>query len=147
MVTLSVGVRASVVRAATFDHTIGQRGVACHTELLVDSILVRASFLVKSHEDILSDLGLFLCGSSTKNVEVAVEPLINLLVDLVVVITDLLRCLTFLACFCLCSSAILVGAANIDRVVSSEAAKSCVDVRGKNAPNNIAKMRHVVHVR
>ena len=95
----------------------------------------------------MSDLCLLLRGSATENVEIAVEPLIDLFMNFIVVVTDLLRRLALLACFCLSSSAILVSTANIYRVVSSKTAEPCIDVCGEDAPNNVAKMRHVIDVR
>ena len=146
LVTLSVGVGASIVGAATSDHSIGQGRVALQAEMLVDAGLVGATFGVQSHEDILGDFGLLGCGGTTEFVEVTVEPFIDLGVELMVVVTDLLRRLAFLTGLCLSSRAILISAADIDSVVSSEAAEPGVNISREDAPNNVAKMGHVVNV-
>ena len=61
----------------------------------------------------MSDLGLPLGGSAAEVIEVAVKPVIDLLVDGVVVVTDLLGGLTLLQGLDLGGSAVLVCPADV----------------------------------
>lgn len=97
-------------------------------------------------EDILRDLGLLRSGRASELVEVTVEPLVDLLVEGVVVVTDLLGGLALLAGFGLRGGSVLVGTTNIDDVVSSEAGEASVDISRQDTSDNVAKMGHVVDV-
>lgn len=66
--------------------------------------------------------------------------------DLEVFVTDLLGSHILLQRLDLSSSAVLVCAANEESVVTSEAAVPSEDVSAEDAPNYVAKMRHVVDV-
>ena len=81
--------------------------------LLVDDLLVGVLVLVALAEDILGDLGLPLGGCAAEVVEVAVEPLIDALVDREVVVADLLRGLTLLKGLGVSGRTVFVGAAHV----------------------------------
>jgi len=98
-------------------------------------------------EDILGDLSLLRCGSSSKLIEITIEPLVDLSVQSMVVVADLLGSLAFLAGLGFGGRTILVSSTDVDCVVAGEAAVSGVDVSGQDAANDVAEMRHVVHVR
>ena len=53
-----------------------------------------------------------MCGCAAEYVEVNVEPVVDLLVNRVVLIAELLRCDLFFNGFCFCSGAVFICAAN-----------------------------------
>ena len=85
-------------------------------------------------------------GCPAKVVKVAIEPFIDLCVDSVVIVTDLLWGLVFLASFSFCGSSILICAADVNGVVASKPSKSCIHICGEYTSNNVAKVRHVVDI-
>jgi len=98
-------------------------------------------------EDILRDLGLYWRRGTAKLVEVAVEPLVNFGVELVVFVADLLRGHVLLTRLGLRCSAILVRTADIDGVVASQTAVASVHVAREDTADDVAQMRHIVDVR
>ena len=79
-------------------------------------------------EDVLGNLSLLRRRRPAEVIEVAVEPLVDLGVECVVLVANLLGCHTFLTSFRLSRSSILVCAANVDSVVASETAVPGVDI-------------------
>lgn len=61
------------------------------TEGLLGGALVKESIFMEALEDSLGDLGVVLSRSAAKVIESDVEPLVNLLVDLVILCAKLLR--------------------------------------------------------
>ena len=47
---------------------------------------------------------------------------------------------------CLCGGAVFICAADVDAVVASAAAVSCIHISTQDTPNDVAQMRHVVDV-
>ena len=97
-------------------------------------------------ENVLSDLSLLFCRGSAKLVEVAVKPFVDFSVLRMVKITDLLTCFTFLAGLGLCSRTILISAANVDGIMTSETSISGIDISRENTTDDISEMGHVVHI-
>ena len=83
---------------------------------------------MKLVEDVLGYLGLPVGRGAAEVVEVAVEPVVYLLVDLVIVVTDLLRSLALFESLDLGGCAVLVCAANVEGIVAHEAAVPGEDV-------------------
>ena len=79
-------------------------------------------------ENILCDFSLQLSCRTTEFVEVAIEPLIDLSVQCMVVIANLLACLACLTGFRLRSSSILICTTDVDSVMASKAAISRIDI-------------------
>ena len=79
-------------------------------------------------EDILGNLSLLRCGGTPKFIKVTVEPLINLSVQGMIVITDLLTSLVRLARFGLSCCAVLISTTDVECVVAGKSAISGVDV-------------------
>lgn len=132
--------------AASAHHSVGKGCLASLTVLLLNCVLISVTCLFQVVEDILRDLGLLRSGRASELVEVTVEPLVDLLVEGVVVVTDLLGGLALLAGFGLRGGSVLVGTTNIDDVVSSEAGEASVDISRQDTSDNVAKMGHVVDV-
>jgi hypothetical protein len=95
----------------------------------------------------LSDLGLERGSGPSEVVKVTVEPVVDLSVDLVVLVTDLLRGKAFFLGFGLGGGPVLVGSAHVDRVVASQPAEPTVDISGENTSDKVSEMRHIVDVR
>ena len=104
--------------ASSGHETIGQEHALLHIVELFNSLLVGVLLGMKLVEDVLSDLGLPLGSSAAKVIEITIEPVIDLSVDLVIVITNLLRGLALFKGFDLGGSTILVGTANVQGVVA-----------------------------
>jgi hypothetical protein len=102
---------------------------------------------MKSVKYILSDFGLPLGGGTAKFIEIAIEPVIYLFVNDMIVVAYFLGSLLFLEGLDLGGRAILVRAAHVQRVVAHEAAVAREDVRTQHTPNDVTQVRHVVHVR
>lgn len=85
-------------------------------------------------------------GSAPELVKLDVKPVVDLLVYCVILVADLLARAALLQRLCLGGSAILIGAADIDRVVPSRSAEAAVYVRGEDAADDVAEVRHVVDV-
>jgi hypothetical protein len=79
-------------------------------------------------ENVLCNLGLLRSTRPAPLVKVTVKPVVDLLVDNSVVVTNLLRGFAFLHRFGLGGSTILVGTAHVNAVMPRETSISCKDV-------------------
>jgi Co/Zn/Cd efflux system component len=77
--------------AFTLNVTISQEGAVLLTEGLLGGALVKESIFMEALEDSLGDLGVVLGRGAAEVIESDVEPLVNLLVDLVILCAKLLR--------------------------------------------------------
>lgn len=93
MVTL--GIREVTEVAFTIDKAICKEALALETELLVNDLFIGVLIGHVLLEDILCDLSLPFSGSTAEVIEIAIKPFVNLLMDSMVVITDLLWGLAF----------------------------------------------------
>ena len=98
-------------------------------------------------KDVLGDLSLCWSSCSSKIIEVTVEPLVDLLVNGMVVITNLSWCLVVSTSLCLSGCTVLVSAAHVDTVVANQTGKSSIDISRENTTNDVSKMRDIVDVR
>ena len=146
LVTLGIAVAATLQRAAALDHTISQWRVARIAVLLLQFVFVGVTLLHQVVEYVLRNLCLLFCCSSAKIVEITVEPFVNLCVFRMVKVANLLTSFACLAGLGLCGRAIFIRATDVDGIMSSESRKSSIDVSRENTSNDIAKMRHIVHV-
>lgn len=76
-------------------------------------------------------LGLMGCGGAAKVVKGDFEPLVDLGMDSVVLITDLLRCQPLLHGLCLCGSAVLISTAQVQRVPVAQTTVPGQDTRSE----------------
>merc|ERR1719195_1598195 len=90
--------------------TISEEPATAATIELVHVSGACATLAVQIPEDLLSNLCLLLAGRPSELIEADVEPLIDLIMQLVVLVTYLPWCEPFLNCFCLSRGAILIGA-------------------------------------
>ena len=146
LVTLGIAVAATFKRAATLDHTISQWRVACVAVLLLQLVFVGVSLLHQVVEYVLRNLCLLFCCSSAKIVEITVEPFVNLRVLRMVKVANLLTSFACLAGLGLGGCAIFIRATDVDGIMTSESRKSGIDVGREDTSDDIAKMRHIVHV-
>lgn len=86
-------------------------------------------------------------GCAAKLVKVDLEPVVDLLVDGVVLVADLLTREAFLEGLGLGGRAVLVGTAHEDRVVPPRTAVARVDIGGEHAADDVAEVGNVVDVR
>ena len=115
-------------RALAPDISVSEEPLALVTVELVNHLVEGVTIGVEVLEDFLSDLGVDGRGCPSEVVKVDVEPLINLLVDNVVLVADLLRGLAFLLGFGLGRGSVLIGTTDVHAVVVGEAAVPCVGV-------------------
>ena len=95
---------------------------------MLHCLLVSVFLGMKLVEDVLGYLGLPVGRGAAEVVEIAVEPVVYLFVDLVIVVTDLLRSLALFESLDLGGCALLVCAANVEGIVAHEAAVPGEDV-------------------
>lgn len=128
--------------------TVCQRAMTHRfTIQLYDGPLLHIAILINVPKNLLHDFSLCRSGRPSKNVERYVKPLVDLLVKLVVFVTDLARGKSLLLSFCFRGCAILVRAADINDVNFALAQVSTINVRTENCSDNIAKMGIIVDIR
>ena len=125
---ITTGVIVATVRASASYESIVKEAVAAEALELGYLLLVSVALLLEVDEDVLSDLGMLFGAGSAKQLGVALEPLVNLLVDLVVLVADLLWCHALLDGFDLSGCSVLVCAADEDGVVASLPTEPGIDV-------------------
>ena len=115
---------------------------------LVHAVLHGIALLVQGPEDVLGYLCLLLSSSSTKLVKADVEPLIDLLVQLVGLVADLARGDPLLLHeLGLSGGAVLVRAADVEHVVPPQPRKPSEHICTENTAHYDAQVGDVVHVR
>lgn len=139
------GVIVAAVRTGAAHVAIGQVEVALGAVGLGRRVLL-GELGVDVIEDVLSDLGMDRCRGAAEEVEVDVEPLIDLRVYLVVLVADLLRCHSLLDCLHLRCRPVFISSADVDRIVPSETTIPRVDISTQYASNQVPQMWYVVHV-
>lgn len=97
-------------------------------------------------KNVLSNRSLFRRGGTAELIEVTIEPLVDLSVDCIVIVTNLLAGFLLLQSFGLSSGTVFISAANVDAVVAGEASVPGVDIGGENAADDVAQVRNVVNV-
>jgi hypothetical protein len=76
-------------------------------------------------ENVLSNLCVFFSGCASEDVEIDVKPIINFLVNCMIVITDFPRGLSLLCCSSFGSGSILISSTNINDVVANLSEITC----------------------
>lgn len=133
-------------RACAAYESVSEEQALFHIIKLLDCFLVCKLVSLEFVEYILSDARLPLSGRAAEVVEITVEPVVDLLVYSVVMVTDLLRGLALFDGFDLSCCAILVSTTHVERVVAHQAAVASEHISAQDAPNNVSQVRHVVHV-
>ena len=105
---------------------------------LLDLLLIAETLLLECQEDVLSDFGLCLSACTAEKLRVTLEPLIDFLMDLVILVTDLLWSHALLAGLDLRGSPILVGTAHEHRVIATQPTEAGKDICRQNASDDVA---------
>lgn len=116
-------------------------------ELLNCLFICEVVILVKSVEYVLSDLGLPLGGCATELIKVAVKPVVYLLVNDMVVVTDLLGSLLFFKSLHLGGCAVLVSTADVQSIVAHKSAVASENIGTQHTPDDVTQMGYVIHIR
>ena len=116
------------------------------TVLLINHFLVSVLVIVNLLEDVLSNLSLVVSSGSSEVIKVTVKPFVDVLVDLIVVVTDFLGSLLLLDSLSLSCCAILISTTDVESVVAHESAISSKDICREHTPNDVTQVRHIVHV-
>lgn len=143
---VTFGIREMAHRAFSTNESVSKETLALKAELLIDYFLKSLASSINIIENILGDHGLLRCACAAKAIKVTIEPLVDLFMDCVVVVTNFFAALAFLHGFSLSGSSVLICATNIYCVVPSKACVSCKHVRWQNAPNNVSQMGYVIYV-
>jgi hypothetical protein len=97
-------------------------------------------------EDLLSNLCMPLGASPPEVIEPNIKPFIHLRVNFVVMVANLPRSLLLLHRLHLSSRSVLVSTADVQHVRPLQFLEARVDVRRKDATDNISKVGHVVDI-
>jgi len=129
LVTPGIMILASTPRTCATDEPISEELLTLWTILLLNYLFKGVFGCSQCHEDFLGDFGLNWSRSSSKELSITVEPLINLLMDGMIFLANLCWSQVLLYGFGLSGCAVLVSATNENRVVVHQPTKPGVDVR------------------
>mmetsp|Transcript_27090 Transcript_27090/g.36887 ORF Transcript_27090/g.36887 Transcript_27090/m.36887 type:complete len:205 (-) Transcript_27090:669-1283(-) len=132
--------------ALTTNKSVGQKEFAFRAVLLFSIFLFGVTLLFQFVKNILSNLGLDRSSRTTKHVEVAVKPVIDFFVNLVVVVADFLRSFAFFHSLGYSCSSVFISTANINGVVSHQTGETSIYISRQNTSNNVTQMRNIVDV-
>lgn len=94
----------------------------------------------------MGDASLPVGGSAAEVVEVAVEPVVDLSVDRVIVVTYLLRGLALLDGLDLGGSAILISTTNVQGVITHQPGVAGKHISTEYTSDNVAEVRNIIHI-
>lgn len=117
--------------------SISQESFAWWAILLLYNLFVSISLFFKIQENLLANLCLLLCRSSSKGFHITVEPLINAFVNSVILVTNLLWSHTFRDCFGFGCRSILISTTNVNCVITHESSESRVNISWENATDDV----------
>lgn len=143
---VTLGVREVAEVALTKHEAIGQEAITSRAILLIHYLFVSVPAGLVLAEYILSNLGLPFGSSAAEVIKVAIEPVIDALVDLMVMVADLLWCLPLFKGLSFRSSAIFVSTTDVKSIVAHETTVPSKDVCAEHATDDVAEMRDVVNV-
>lgn len=126
LVTTSTLVMAQ--RALSLYITISQEGLVLGAVCLSGLALLNVAIVPQVLEDRLHDFSVLICGRATKGVKVDPEPVVDLLVNRVILGAKSRGIHTLRKRLCLCCGAVLVGTANVDGWQTSSPAEASKDV-------------------
>lgn len=105
--------------ASTLDITISKEFRAAFTKTLAHFSFWNKAIVLELKENVLSNLGVFLCGSSSEDIKVDLKPFINISLDSIILITDFFWSHFIFQSLHFSCSSILVSSADIKCIVSS----------------------------
>jgi len=114
--------------ALTTNESVSKESRALKAVLLINDLFKGVALLLEIIEDCLSNFGLFVSTSTAEVIKVNVKPIIDLLVESIVLGTYLFRGLSFLLSFGFGSGTVLVSPTNKESVVACEASISSVNI-------------------
>lgn len=144
LITFSIAIVAH--GALTTHESISQEAFTLLAVLLIDNLFESVALSNDVIENVLSNLSLLGCAGATKTIEITIKPIIDFLVDRMVVITNLLASFAFLHRLGLCGSAVLVSTAHVDGIMAGKTRIPCKDISRKHTADNVSKVGHIVDV-
>ena len=133
------------MRTSAGYESVSKEALALRAVELLRFLLCYIAILIACREYMLHDLCLKRRACPSKVIEIDIEPVIDRLMDLMVVIAELTGSHTFLQSSCLACSSVLISSADIERLIATGAAEACKDIRRENL-RKIPEMRDVVHI-
>jgi len=115
---VTLGTLSPTMITSTIYKAVGKETVTCGTELLVSNLLYVLLVLPDIIKDVLSNNLMLRSSGPSEKVKITVKPVIDVLVDLVILITDLLAGYALLLRLILSSSTILISPANVEHIVT-----------------------------
>jgi hypothetical protein len=143
---VSTGILVATLGASSLDETVGKETLVVLTVKLGHGLLNQESVVLELHEDILGNNGLLLSRSTSKVVESNIEPLVDTLVKVIVLVAKLTGSASFLKSFGLSCGSVLVSSTNVESVVVASLAVSCESVGTENGSDDVTQVRDVVYV-
>lgn len=126
---------------------ISQEEVTLFAIALLQLVLENAVVLLDVEEDLLGDGGVPGRAGPPKVVKLYVEPLVDAVMDLEVVVANLFGRLPLLEGLDFGGCAVFVGPTYIHNIVSVESLVPGIHIGRKHTADNVAQVGHVVHVR
>lgn len=137
---VAAGVVVATARAGTLDKAIGQESVVDLAVGLRGDALIEPLVFPELQEDLLDNLGMEVGAGAAEVVEVDLEVVVDLLVQLVELIAQLAGCDALLEGLCLGRSAVLVGAADVERRVAALLGIAGEAVGRERRSDNVAEL-------
>jgi len=116
---ISMAAFESTERASTLDITISKEFRAAFTKTLAHLSFGNKAIVLELKENILGNLGVFLCGSSSEDIKVDLKPFVDISLDCKILITDFFWSHFIFQSLHFSCSSILVSSADIKGIVSS----------------------------
>lgn len=130
----------------TTNKPISQKEIAFFAVALGHLFFFNSVFLLDVQKDILTNLSVPFCGCSSKVVKSNIEPLINIWVDFMIIITNFSWSLFLFQSFNFGGRAILISTTNVQDIWSLESLVSCVNIGRKDTANDITQVRYVIYI-
>ena len=137
----------STERACTTHESIGQEKVTVFAITLSHFFLFDSVFFFDVQEDVLTDLSMPLCWSSSKVIKIDVEPFVYLRMNFMVIVANFSRGLFLFKSLNFSGCTVLVSSTYIQNIWALKSFEACVNIGRKDTTNDVAQMRNVINVR
>jgi hypothetical protein len=104
----------------------------------------KASF-IQFFENVLGNLGVYLCRSASESIKGNMKPAVNIIVDCEITITEFPGTYAFLGGPGFSGGTVFIGATHIQGLATAESAKTGKHVGGKNL-DQVSQMGDIVHI-
>ena len=135
----------SAVRTSSGHISICKESLALWAVELLRLFFCYISMVVHFGEDVLDDLSLERSAGTSEVVEGDVEPLVDVTMDSVVMVTELSWGYSLLKGSCLTGCTIFICSADIECLISTGAAETCKNIGTENLCQ-VSKVRNVVYI-